>query len=137
MILIAPVATGAALVFGASRPGASPSCLSTAVAIGLRRNAAFLVSLVGLLTGGVRSLSASSPQGRSASSARGGDVGRHRCGDGRGWRRPDPLPALLFVWGGVVGALYTVGLAHLGARFTGPDHSSANAAFVVRLPMSA
>jgi MFS family permease len=41
------------------------------------------------------------------------------------------LYGLLFVWGGVTGALYTVGLAHLGARFTGADLASANAAFVL------
>lgn len=41
------------------------------------------------------------------------------------------LYALLFVWGGVTGAVYTVGLAHLGARFTGADLASANAAFVL------
>lgn len=39
--------------------------------------------------------------------------------------------AVLFVWGGVAGGLYTVGLAHLGARFTGADLAGANAAFVV------
>ena len=39
--------------------------------------------------------------------------------------------ALLFVWGGVTGALYTVGLAHLGARFRDADLVSANAAFVI------
>jgi MFS family permease len=39
--------------------------------------------------------------------------------------------ALLFVWGGVVGGLYTVGLAHLASRFEGPDLAGANAAFVV------
>jgi MFS family permease len=38
---------------------------------------------------------------------------------------------LLVLWGGVIGALYTVGLAHLGARFTGVDLASANAAFVM------
>ncbi len=38
---------------------------------------------------------------------------------------------LLVVWGGVAGALYTVGLAHLGARFSGGDLASANAAFVI------
>jgi MFS family permease len=42
-----------------------------------------------------------------------------------------PLYAVLFVWGGMTGALYTVGLAHLGARFTGADLASANAAFVL------
>ncbi|MBX3577883.1 MAG: MFS transporter [Rhizobiaceae bacterium] len=37
---------------------------------------------------------------------------------------------LLFVWGGVVAGLYTVGFAHLGARLTGRDLAMANAAFV-------
>lgn len=41
------------------------------------------------------------------------------------------LYGLLFVWGGITGAVYTVGLAHLGARFTGTDLASANAAFVL------
>jgi MFS family permease len=39
--------------------------------------------------------------------------------------------ALLFVWGGVIGGLYTVGLAYLASRFEGPDLAGANAAFVV------
>jgi MFS family permease len=39
--------------------------------------------------------------------------------------------ALLFVWGGLAGGLYTVGLAHLATRFAGPDLAGANAAFVV------
>jgi MFS family permease len=38
--------------------------------------------------------------------------------------------AMLFVWGGVVAGLYTIGLAHLGSRLTGHDLASANAAFV-------
>jgi MFS family permease len=42
-----------------------------------------------------------------------------------------PFKALLFVWGGIVGGLYTVGLAHLATRFEGPDLAGANAAFVV------
>ena len=37
---------------------------------------------------------------------------------------------VLFLWGGAVAALYTVGLAHLGTRLTGRDLASANAAFV-------
>ena len=41
------------------------------------------------------------------------------------------LGALMFVWGGVVGALYPVGLAHLGSRHAGADLASANAAFVM------
>ncbi len=38
--------------------------------------------------------------------------------------------AMLFVWGGVVAGLYTIGLAHLGSRLTGKELASANAAFV-------
>ncbi|MHB2265132.1 MFS transporter [Aliihoeflea sp. PC F10.4] len=38
---------------------------------------------------------------------------------------------LLFLWGGVVAGLYTVGLAHLGSRLSGRDLASANAAFVL------
>ena len=41
------------------------------------------------------------------------------------------LCAVLFVWGGLTGAFYPVGLAHLGARFTGTDLVGANAAFVI------
>lgn len=41
------------------------------------------------------------------------------------------MAALLFVWGGVVAALYTVGLAHLGSKLSGHDLASANAAFVL------
>lgn len=37
---------------------------------------------------------------------------------------------LLFVWGGTVAGLYTVGFAHLGALLTGADLAMANAAFV-------
>ncbi len=42
-----------------------------------------------------------------------------------------PFQVLLFFWGGIVGGLYTVGLAHLASRFEGPDLAGANAAFVV------
>jgi MFS family permease len=44
---------------------------------------------------------------------------------------PMPLYALLFVWGGIAGGLYTVGLAHLAAKYTGADLAGGNAAFVV------
>ena len=39
--------------------------------------------------------------------------------------------AILFLWGGVVAGLYTIGLAHLGSRLSGRDLASANAAFVL------
>ena len=41
------------------------------------------------------------------------------------------LLILLFLWGGIAGTLYTVGLAHLGATIRGPELAGANAAFVV------
>ena len=41
------------------------------------------------------------------------------------------LIAVLFVWGGVTAGLYTVGLIQLGARYSGADLASANAAFVM------
>jgi MFS family permease len=40
------------------------------------------------------------------------------------------MAGLLFLWGGVVAALYTVGLAHLGSQLSGHELASANAAFV-------
>ncbi|MHC1549175.1 MFS transporter [Phyllobacterium sp. K27] len=40
------------------------------------------------------------------------------------------VAALLFVWGGAVAGLYTVGLAHLGSQLKGRELASANAAFV-------
>ena len=40
------------------------------------------------------------------------------------------MAGMLFIWGGVVAALYTVGLAHLGAQLSGRDLASANAAFI-------
>ena len=40
------------------------------------------------------------------------------------------LAMVLFLWGGVVAGLYTVGLAHLGSRLGGADLAAANAAFI-------
>lgn len=44
--------------------------------------------------------------------------------------QPWLLAAVLAAWGGVAAGLYTVGLAHLGARLTGADLASANAGFI-------
>ena len=41
------------------------------------------------------------------------------------------MAVLLFLWGGVVAALYTIGLAHLGSRLSGHELANANAAFVL------
>jgi MFS family permease len=40
------------------------------------------------------------------------------------------MAVLLLVWGGVVAGLYTVGLSHIGQRFSGADLAAANAAFI-------
>ena len=40
------------------------------------------------------------------------------------------MAGVLFVWGGVVAGLYTVGLAHLGSKLSGSELASANAAFI-------
>ncbi|ORE99014.1 MFS permease [Aurantimonas sp. 22II-16-19i] len=40
------------------------------------------------------------------------------------------MAGVLFLWGGVVAGLYTVGLAHLGARLPAADLADANAAFI-------
>jgi MFS family permease len=39
--------------------------------------------------------------------------------------------ALLFVWGGMITGLYTVGLAHLGSKLSGYELASANSAFIL------
>jgi hypothetical protein len=41
------------------------------------------------------------------------------------------MAGLLFLWGGVVAALYTIGLAHLGSRLSGHELANANAAFIL------
>ncbi|MDD7910693.1 MFS transporter [Pseudovibrio exalbescens] len=44
---------------------------------------------------------------------------------------PYLLFPLMFFWGGIIAGLYTIGLTHLGARFSGANLASANAAFVM------
>ncbi len=41
------------------------------------------------------------------------------------------LALCIFLWGGVTGGMYTVGLAHLGSRLTGTNLAQANAAFIM------
>ncbi|MBV1702416.1 MAG: MFS transporter [Hyphomicrobiales bacterium] len=42
-----------------------------------------------------------------------------------------PFAMLLVMWGGLVGALYPLALAHLGARYTGAELANANTAVVM------
>lgn len=44
-----------------------------------------------------------------------------------GW----PALLLVFVWGGFIAGIYTVGLSHLGSNFAGRDLAAANAAFSI------
>ncbi len=41
------------------------------------------------------------------------------------------LGIILFIYGGIISGMYTVGLAHLGSRLKGTDLAQANAAFVL------
>jgi MFS family permease len=45
--------------------------------------------------------------------------------------QPSLFFPVLFVWGGFIGGIYTVGLAHLAARFRDAELANANAAFVM------
>ncbi|MFC0283558.1 MFS transporter [Camelimonas abortus] len=135
-LVAAPLATLAALVFGAVETGgfsllplyalrlghdeAGAAFMSSFVALGGmllqiplgllsdrmdRRTLLVLIALFGAASSALMPLAAQFPWG---------------------------LEILLLFWGGVGGGLYTVGLAHLGARFTDrADLASANAAFIL------
>jgi MFS family permease len=131
----APTATLAALIFGAAETGAFALLPLYGTAVGLDvAGAATLVSLMSL-----GNLAFQIPMGLIADR-----VDRRyvllACGlvglVGMAIATFMALPVfwlrvLLFVWGGIVAGMYTVGLAHLGARFRGGDLAQANAAFVV------
>jgi MFS family permease len=46
-------------------------------------------------------------------------------------KSPPLFACLLVVWGGVVGSLYAVGLAHLGHRYEGAELAAANATYIM------
>lgn len=131
----APVATLAALVFGAAETGGFALLPVYGLRIGLdEAAAAFLVSTVAL-----GNVALQIPIGLVSdrvdrrrlllAAALGGALGAVLI----------PLVAtsaaflfaVLLAWGGIIGALYPVGLAHLGARLRGGDLAPANAAFVM------
>jgi len=134
-ILAAPIATLAALAFGAAETGGFALLPIYGLRIGLGADdAAFLVSILALGT-----MTFQIPIGLLSdrvdrrfvllASGLAGTLGAALIPftTGHGWI----FHATLLVWSGLIGALYTVGLAHLGARFTGADLASANAAFVI------
>jgi MFS family permease len=134
-ILAAPVATLAALVFGAAETGGFALLPIYGLRLGFDAdNAAFMVSVLALGTVAFQipiGLLSDRVDRRYVLVAAGlaGTLGAvlipFAAGHGLAFY------GTLFAWSGLIGALYTVGLAHLGACFTGADLASANAAFVI------
>lgn len=134
-IALAPLALLASLVFGAVESGGTAILPLYGTAIGLTpENAVILVSAIAM--GNVLS---QIPIGLLADrmdrrlllvlSAAVGVVGALLIPLASG--HFGALLAVLFVTGGVVAGLYTIGLTHLGSRYTGAELASANAAFVM------
>lgn len=134
-ILAAPAATVAALIFGAVESGAFSILPLYGLGIGYAASSAvFLVSVMAL-----GNVALQIPLGMisdrmdrrkllaiiAAIGLLGALAMPLVAGDLYGFG------ALLLIWGGVAGGLYTIGLAHLGARFSGGDLAAANAAFVI------
>lgn len=135
-IWLVPTATAAVLVFGAVETGGFALFPVYGARVGYSEaDAALLLSMIGLgnvmlqIPIGMLSDRIGDRRHLLLGCAVIGLVGTvlmpHLGGD---WH---VMAALLFVWGGVVAALYTIGLAHLGSRLSGRDLASANAAFVL------
>ena len=132
-IVAAPVAVTAALVFGAAETGSFALLPVYALRIGYEAShAAFLVSMIAL-----GHVAFQIPIGLLADriDRRILLCGISIVGCGGALLLPATagigLLALLFFNDTATTEIYTVGLAHLGARFTGRDLAAANAAFVV------
>jgi MFS family permease len=135
LVKVAPIATLAALVFGAIETGMFNQLPLYGIRLGLDdRQAALLVTVAAL-----GNLALQVPIGALSdrmdrrmvlwSCAIIGMLGLILMPslDPKGWT----FLFLLFSWGGVVGAIYTVGLAHLGSRFPASEVAAANAVFVM------
>ncbi|WP_082417029.1 MFS transporter [Blastochloris viridis] len=133
-VLIAPTATLAALVFGAVETGS----MSFLPLLGLRLGMDETMAALLLSTAMLGNVAFQIPLGllsdrtdRRLVLAGCGAVGTLGA---LAMMAVPPGPAflaLVFVWGGIVAALYTVGLAHLGSRYRGADLAAANAAFIM------
>lgn len=135
-IFLVPTATAAVLVFGAVETGGLALFPVYGTRIGLSESdAAMLLTAVGLgnvllqIPLGMVSDRMRDRRHLLALCALIGLVGMIALpfAGGNWWA----TAGILFVWGGVVAGLYTVGLAHLGERLSGHDLASANAAFVL------
>ncbi|MCX5515498.1 MFS transporter [Kaistia algarum] len=133
-LVLAPVATGAALLFGTIESGAFALLPLYGQRVGHARDVVILLG-VGVTIGNI---ALQMPMGLLSDR-----VDRRKllfaiAGFGIVGAALLPMVAasfwpfmlMLAIWGGVVGALYTVGLAHLGSRFSGEDLAAANAAFI-------
>lgn len=134
-LLIAPLALFASLVFGAVESGGTAILPLYGTAIGLSgEQAVILVSAIA--AGNVLS---QIPIGYLADkmNRRLLLIGSAAVGVAGALLMPfvagsyPALLAVLFVTGGIVAGLYTIGLTHLGARYRGAELASANAAFVM------
>lgn len=134
-IRLAPAATLAALVFGAAETGGFAILPLYGMRIGYDpETAAGLVSVMAL-----GNVMFQIPFGWLADridrrvvlliAALGGALGSSLIPVASG--SVPALVAVLFFWGGLMGTLYTVGLAQLGASVRGAELAGANAAFVV------
>ncbi len=134
-IILVPTATGAVLVFGAVETGSFALFPVYGGRVGFSEaEAALLLSMVGL-----GNVLLQIPLGLLSDMIRDRRILLIGCAAvGLAGMLALPLAihswpltaAVLFVWGGSVAGLYTVGLAHLGASLNGRDLASANAAFV-------
>ena len=133
-LFLAPVATGAALLFGMIESGAFALLPLYGRAVGFDRDTVILFAIAVTIGNIVMQL----PIGLISDRIDRRVLLLVIAGLGLIGSAVTPLVTvsfwsfmtLLAIWGGAVGALYTVGLAHLGARFSGADLATANAAFV-------
>lgn len=135
LLMVAPSATLAAFVFGADESTMFAFLALYGIRSGLEESAAaLLVTMVGL-----GSLFSQIPLGIMADRMN-KTLALALCGLAGGLAvlalpfvvgTPWLAFATVFVWGGITGGLYTIGLTHLGARFSGSDLASANALFVM------
>lgn len=133
-LLLAPVATGAALLFGCIEAGAFALLPLYGQRVGHDRD---LVILLGIAVT-IGNILLQLPMGLLSDRLNRPKLLCAIALFGLAGTAVIPLVAsdfralmlVLCLWGGGVGGLYPVGLAHLAARFTGETLASANAAFI-------
>lgn len=137
-VLIVPLATGAVAIFGA----VEQSILSLVPVYGQRLGYSEAGAALFLMMIAAGNVALQIPLGIASDKVRDRRIILYLCGIigvvgalmlpvALSSGAPAFLPPLvLFVWGGVISGMYTVGLAHLGSRLKGGDLAQANAAFV-------